>query len=444
MAEVSKRFGDLGSDGSPAKLGLMGGTFDPIHIGHLRVAEEVREALQLDAVLFIPTGNPAFKADQHVTDAHVRLEQVRQVVADNPHFDVSAIEVERDGATYTIDTLRELRAHYPDNVEFYFIIGSDAAALVGKWRECSALAELTSLAVAVGRPGYAQAGELRTSILEAAPFDIEFVQVSELEVSSSDIRRRISEGKSVRYLMPPELKPSRVARLVESLRESSGDSFEDALSKAFFKARKKELEQRVSPKRFAHSLGVCETCERLAHEYGLDVDKARLAGLLHDWDKGMDDDQLRERVKSLDMEDEIDPFIVEAMPGVLHGMTAARALALEFPSIPIDVLQAIDRHTTAAIDMQPLDMVLYTADALEPNRQFGRIDELRSLVGKTTLEDLYFKTYEYWVFLLFERGKPLHPDTITIWNAYAQRSLRKGKRGTGDKSVSRKKGKRKK
>ena len=92
------------------------------------------------------------------------------------------------------------------------------------------------------------------------------------------------------------------------------------------------------------------------------------------------------------------------------------------------MLQAVERHTTAAEGMSPLDMVLYVADAIEPNRKFGRIDELRSYVGTVDLEELYFKTYEYWVFLLFERRKPLHPDTIRIWNAFtARRAKRKGK-----------------
>jgi predicted HD superfamily hydrolase involved in NAD metabolism len=153
----------------------------------------------------------------------------------------------------------------------------------------------------------------------------------------------------------------------------------------------------------------------------LDVQKARLAGLLHDWDKGMDDEEARDRVRELGMEDEIDPVVVEQMPRVLHGITAARALGRAFPAIPADVLQAIDRHTTAAVDMSPLDMALYIADAIEPNRQYGNIDELRASVGELTLEELYFKTYEYWVFLLFERRAPLHPDTIRIWNDYTSR-----------------------
>ena len=135
----------------------------------------------------------------------------------------------------------------------------------------------------------------------------------------------------------------------------------------------------------------------------------------------MDDDQARARVYELHMEDDLDPWVVEHMPRVLHASTAARALARDFPQIPADVIQAIDRHTTAAEDMSPLDMLLYIADAIEPSRQFGRIDELRSAVGTISLEELFYQTYDYWTFLLFERKKPLHPDTMRIWNSNALR-----------------------
>ena len=417
-AGLGHRFDDLGRDGAPARLGIMGGTFDPIHVGHLRVAEEMREALALDGVLFMPAGDPVFKRDQHVTDAQVRFAQVRRAIAGNPHFDVSSLEVDRAGGTYTVDTLRELRALYPDNVRFFFIVGSDAAASMGKWRSADEVAKLTSVAVAMGRPGSAQEDELREKLAHVA-FDLHFVRVSILEISSTDIRRRLAEGKSVRYLVPEPAAPASA-----ELFARAGD--ESALSKAFYSARKDELEQRVSPKRFKHCLGVSKACEQLARVYGLDEKKARIAGLLHDWDKGFDDEQARARVYELGMEDEVSPFVVENMPAVLHGNTAARALGRDFPELPGDVLQAIDRHTTADEHMEPFDMALYIADAIEPSRQFGRIDELRAAVGTCPLEELYFKTYEYWVFLLLERGKPLHPDTIRIWNAYALR--RKGRK----------------
>ena len=499
MAKICERFDDLGEDGRPARLGLMGGTFDPIHIGHLRVAEEMRLALDLDAVVFIPTGNPVFKKDQQVTDAHIRLRMCKRAVWRNPHFDVSPIEVDREGLTFTVDTLRVLREHFPENVKLFFIVGSDTASTVAKWRDVAEVARLASLAVAEGRPGSAGGDELREYVLGAAPFDLHIVHVSPIKVASSELRVALQAGDPCRYLIPepvltfirehnlyrgearqfvplgtaeagvqlapdyeadvsqnaPAIETSNLnemgisepaargavpAAKADACNDADADakaSEKSVLGKAFFKARKKELETRVSPKRFEHSLGVSQACEQLAKTYGLDVKKARLAGLLHDWDKGMNDEEARARVAELHMEDEVDPWVVDNMPRVLHSYTAARALARDFPQIPDDVLQAIDRHTTAAEDMSELDMALYIADAIEPSRQFGLIDELRAAVGKVSLEELYFQTYEYWTFLLFERKKTLHPDTMRIWNSNVLRRGAMKKRGESPQAAAR-------
>lgn len=188
----------------------------------------------------------------------------------------------------------------------------------------------------------------------------------------------------------------------------------DALGEEFYEARREELRERVGKKRFSHALGVAETAERLALRFGVDARKARLAGLLHDWDKAYDDEGIRARVRELGLE--IDPFVAEHMPRVLHSFTAPVALARAFPEFPADVLQAIERHTVGSIGMSPLDMVLYIADAIEPTRDYDHVDELRALVHGSSLEDAYFAVYRYWVLRMLERGQTLHPRTVEIWN----------------------------
>lgn len=177
----------------------MGGTFDPIHIGHLATAEQAREAYGLDAVVFVPAGNPVFKKDQRVTPAADRLAMCRLAVASNPSFCVSALEIERGGDTYTVDTLRELRAHYPANVELFFITGADAVAHIVKWRESAAIAGLARL-IAVTRPGYALTAERKHEIENEGSFDVSYLEVTALAVSSSDLRKRLRDGGSIRYL----------------------------------------------------------------------------------------------------------------------------------------------------------------------------------------------------------------------------------------------------
>ena len=199
MAVISERFDDLGRDGAPARLGIMGGTFDPIHIGHLACAEQAREAFGLDGVLFVTAGNPVFKKDRAVTPAGMRLAMCRLAVASNPAFDVSAVEVERGGDTYTVDTLRQLRAHYPGNVELFFITGADAVYHILQWRESAAIADLARL-IAVTRPGYALSEERRALIAERGSFSIDHLEVTALAISSSHLRKRVAAGRSIRYL----------------------------------------------------------------------------------------------------------------------------------------------------------------------------------------------------------------------------------------------------
>ena len=199
MARICARFDDLGSDGRRARLGIMGGTFDPIHIGHLATAEQAREAYGLDAVVFVPAGNPVFKKHRRVTPAADRLAMCRLAVASNPAFCVSALEVERGGDTYTVDTLRELRAHYPSNVELFFITGADAVASIVQWRESVAIADLARL-IAVTRPGYALTAQRRRAIEDEGSFDVSYLEVTALAISSSGLRDRLRAGKSIRYL----------------------------------------------------------------------------------------------------------------------------------------------------------------------------------------------------------------------------------------------------
>ncbi|WP_139653381.1 nicotinate-nucleotide adenylyltransferase [Raoultibacter phocaeensis] len=202
MAVVSERFDGLGL-ADPRKtyrLGIMGGTFDPIHIGHLACAEQVREIYGLDAVIFVPAGNPVFKRDKQVTSPEHRLAMCRLAVASNPAFDASSIEIERGGDTYTVDTLRQLKAHYPANVELHFITGADAVFSIVKWRESSEIAKLAQL-IGVTRPGYELSAEKKRYLAERSDFSVSYTEVTALAISSSALRERVRAGKSIRYLV---------------------------------------------------------------------------------------------------------------------------------------------------------------------------------------------------------------------------------------------------
>lgn len=189
----------------------------------------------------------------------------------------------------------------------------------------------------------------------------------------------------------------------------------DWRSDEFYEQRREELAGRVGPRRYAHSLGVAETAAKLARRYGADERAARVAGLLHDWDKGYDDPGILARADELGM-DLTDELV--AMPRVLHGLTAAVALGREFPELPPEVLTAVERHTLGEVDMGDLDMILYIADALEPGRKGKKVEKLRAQVDELELRELFLGVYAYWVQLIMERRHPIYSRTTEIWNSY--------------------------
>jgi nicotinate-nucleotide adenylyltransferase len=175
----------------------MGGTFDPIHHGHLVAASEVRARFELDEVLFVPTGAPWQKSDRRVTAAEDRYLMTVIATAANPHFTVSRVDIDRDGPTYTIDTLRELHRSRPDD-ELYFITGADALAQILTWRDVHELFELAHF-VGVTRPGH----PMSPDIIDGLPEDrITLMEIPALAISSTDCRERVHAGEPVWYLVP--------------------------------------------------------------------------------------------------------------------------------------------------------------------------------------------------------------------------------------------------
>ncbi len=181
------------------RLGIMGGTFDPIHYGHLVCAEQVREDLNLDHVVFIPAGKPAFKQHRHIAREDYRFAMCLLATSTNPDFSVSRLELDGEGLTYTVDTLRTMREFYPDNVELYFITGADVVAQIPSWKDAQLLGQYANI-VAATRPGYDL--ERMSEMLEESDIDlnVHYVEVPALAISSSHLRKRVRSHRSLRYL----------------------------------------------------------------------------------------------------------------------------------------------------------------------------------------------------------------------------------------------------
>jgi nicotinate-nucleotide adenylyltransferase len=187
--------GALDSEGTGQRLGVMGGTFDPIHHGHLVAASEVADYFDLDEVIFVPTGQPWQKGDRKVSSAEDRYLMTVIATASNPRFSVSRVDIDRPGETYTIDTLRDLRAECGPDAQFFFITGADALAKMVTWREAD---ELFTLAHFVGctRPGH------RLSLSDLPADRISLLEIPALAISSTECRDRVRGGHPVWYLVP--------------------------------------------------------------------------------------------------------------------------------------------------------------------------------------------------------------------------------------------------
>jgi len=180
------------------RLGLMGGTFDPIHLGHLVVAEEAREQFRLDRVVFVPNRQPPHKKDYQVTEAEHRYAMCVLATASNPFFEVSREELERPGPSYTVDTIRAFRARVGPNTELYFITGADAVLEIMSWREPDVILGEAHL-VAVHRPGF-DLGRLAAVVGAERAARILTMPMPGIEISSTELRRRVAEGRSIRHL----------------------------------------------------------------------------------------------------------------------------------------------------------------------------------------------------------------------------------------------------
>ncbi len=199
------------------RIGLFGGTFNPIHLGHLRGAEEIREAYRLNEVIFIPSAVPPHKATEEIIDAKHRLEMVKLAITSNPYFSVSEVELSRPGKSYSIDTLRHFCEGGQD--AFFFILGGDAFVEIETWKDFQDLFALCHFII-MARPGFQRtpvASQLPSSLTPSFQYDLEtkvwvhrsgnqlhFKEISFLDISSTKVRELIERGESVRYLVPPE------------------------------------------------------------------------------------------------------------------------------------------------------------------------------------------------------------------------------------------------
>ena len=181
------------------KLAVMGGTFNPPHLGHLICAEEVNDRFKFDKVMFIPSARPPHKDNNEILDAQHRYTMTVLATKDNPRFEVSRIELDRPGRSYSIETVRQLREIYGQDTEIYWIVGADAILEMFIWKDIDELLTLCRF-IAISRPGY-DLSQADSRFMER----VQVFQTTDVDISATEIRRRVKQGKSIKYLVPPKV-----------------------------------------------------------------------------------------------------------------------------------------------------------------------------------------------------------------------------------------------
>lgn len=372
------------------KIGLMGGTFDPPHIAHIKMAERAMEEYKLDKVIFMTGGNPPHKTTD--TAASLRHHMIKLAIAGRKNFSASRYEIDKGGYSYTSDTLKYLKDVYKED-DLYFIIGGDSFEAIFSWHEPFEILKRCVLLV------YPRDNKPREDEIEAFNKKYNsrvcYLHADETNISSSFIRCEAESGKDVSRYLEPEVHEYIKRNSLYTKRKESME---------------RHLETMLDEKRYIHSIGVASTAVSLAGLYGADVKKAYLAGLLHDCAKNLSQEEAEVKCRDLDVE--TDDFEKEHSR-LIHAKLGAELVKSEFGVDDEEVCSAIRWHTLGREGMSVLEKIIYVADMTEPSRKYPGVDMLREKAFENLDEAVAAcarKTVEF----NKNKGAELHPNVYKI------------------------------
>ena len=380
------------------RIGIYGGTYSPPHIGHLKAAEFAIGALELDRLLLIPTGVSPHKQMSAGATSEDRIQMLRLSAAGIEKAEVCDIELKREGRSYTVDTLGELKRLYPDS-ELVLLMGTDMFLSFLSWREPEKIMELAALAVFCrGEKGETEKIDAQKRLLEGMGAKIELVSNPVNAISSTDLRRMLVFGCADPFLMPGVGDYIREKGLYGTGKDRKSLSMEELEA---------EVISLLNPNRVAHVLGCRDCAVELARLYGEnEVDAAR-AGLLHDITKAIDGPLQLTLCEEYGIV--LDTFS-RAFPKTLHALTGSLVAERIFGENE-KVVSAICHHTTGRADMTTLEKIIYIADYVERNRNFPGVEQMRTM-AYTDLDKAVLMGLESAVAHVHRQGQGLAPATV--------------------------------
>lgn len=380
------------------RIGIYGGTYNPPHIGHMRAAEYAIEALSLDRLLLIPTGVSPHKEMASGASSADRLEMLRLSAAGLEKAEISDIEIRREGRSYTVDTLRQLKAENP-GAELVLLMGTDMFLSFHSWREPEQIMKLATLAVFFrGEKGEQTKIEAQKLSLESLGARVELVKNPVTAISSTDLRRMLVFGCADPFLMPGVDDYIRERGLYGTGKNRKNLSMEELEA---------EVVALLNPNRVAHVLGCRDCAIELARLYGENETDAARAGLLHDITKAIDGPLQLTLCAEYGMI--LDTFS-RKYPKTLHALTGSLVARRIFGENE-NVVSAICHHTTGRANMTKLEKIIYIADYVERNRDFPGVEEMRAL-AYTDLDKAVLMGLQSAVAHVKRQGQGLAPATL--------------------------------
>lgn len=371
------------------KIGIFGGTFDPVHNGHVALAKSALKQVPLDKLIVMPAQMQPFKVGQKITSGDHRIKMLKLAFCHVPLAEVSSYEIEKAGISYTADTLDYLQDKYP-NDSLCFIMGTDAFLRILDWKNSEDMLKNYTFVIG-GRPGYKEEDltEVTSKVKEAYNTKLIFLENELVKQKSSSIRSLAENRINLSTNVPKD-----VADYI-----LSEDLYQNEDIREY-------IEKKYSEKRRIHTLGVEETVVKLCEVYDCDTEKARIAALFHDICRGMEVGKLNEYVKYFT----IDEKYLDN-PNLAHGKVGARLMERDFNIKDKEILDAVSYHTTGRKGMSVLEKVLYLADSIEPSRDYPGVEELRN-IAFNGLDQAVLHSLEQSISFIEEKGYDLDNDTV--------------------------------
>ena len=386
------------------KMGLFGGTFDPIHKGHISMALRLAETMDLDGVVLMPTFVPPHKIKENMASAAHRLAMCRLAAEEHPLLCVSDLELQRGGASFTVDTLTALCEQYPDT-RWHLLVGADMFTTLRTWHRFADIAQMAVLCTIAREGTDTERLTEYAAALQADGVDC-FVDVCPVEpYSSTQVRERIAAGETVADLVGEKvdayIRENGLYRQSDGMQTQTADEQYIAI-----------IRSRLSDYRFHHSLCVAQEAKWLAERYGADADKAYTAGILHDIMK----DTPKEAQQQIFADYTVALDDVEKRSATLwHARSGEVFLRHVLGVTDEEILSAVRYHTTGRAKMSLLEQVLFTADFTSADRNYPDVDVMREYADQSLKKAIRYGV-EYTIRDLIEQGRPVHPDTLAVYN----------------------------